>query len=69
MCRDGIRKVKAQLELNLARDTKIHKKVFYGYVGQKKKIKENIHPPPMSKTAELVTIDMEKAEALKTFLP
>jgi len=28
-CRDGIRKVKVQLELNLARDAKNNKKGFY----------------------------------------
>ncbi|KAK4806903.1 LOW QUALITY PROTEIN: hypothetical protein QYF61_012624 [Mycteria americana] len=43
MCRDGIRKAKAQLELNLARDVKNNKKGFYRYIGQKRKIKENVH--------------------------
>jgi len=42
MRRDGIRKVKAHLEMNLARDTKDSKKSFYRYVGQKRKIKENL---------------------------
>ena len=36
MCRDGVRKAKAQLELNLARDAK-NKKGFYRYVSQKRK--------------------------------
>ena len=44
MCRDEIRKAKAQLELNLARDAKNNKKGFYTYVGQKRKIKENVSP-------------------------
>lgn len=41
MCRDAIRKAKARLELNLARDVK-SKKGFYRYVGEKRKIKENV---------------------------
>ena len=35
MCRDGIRKVKAWMELSLARDTKNNKKGFSRYIGQK----------------------------------
>ncbi|KAK4806963.1 LOW QUALITY PROTEIN: hypothetical protein QYF61_027330 [Mycteria americana] len=61
MHRDGIRKAKAQLELNLAGDVKNNRKAFYRYFGQKRKIKENV-PPPINKTGELVTTDMEKAE-------
>ncbi|XP_069631231.1 LOW QUALITY PROTEIN: uncharacterized protein [Haliaeetus albicilla] len=67
VCRDGIRKAKAQLELNLARDVKNHKEGFYRCVGQKRKSKENVrhpHPPPIKKTGDLVTTDMEKAEGL-----
>jgi len=48
-CKDGVRKAKAQLELNLARDTKNNKKGFYRYVSQKRKVKESIfhhHPHP-----------------------
>lgn len=37
VCRDGIRKTKAQLELNLARKVK-NKKGFYSYLAQKKMI-------------------------------
>ncbi|GAB0190571.1 cAMP-dependent protein kinase inhibitor alpha [Grus japonensis] len=36
---DGVRKAKAQLELNLARDTKNNKKGFYRYASQKSGIK------------------------------
>jgi len=36
LCRDGVRKAKPQLELNLARDAKNNKKGFYRYVSQKK---------------------------------
>jgi len=42
LCRDGVRKAKVQLELNLAREAKNNKKSFYRYVSQKRKIKENI---------------------------
>lgn len=35
-CRDGIRKVKAQMELNLVRDVKKKKQEFYRYIGQKR---------------------------------
>jgi len=45
LCRDGISNAKAQVELNIARDAKNSKKGFYGYVSQKKKIKESITPP------------------------
>jgi len=41
MCRDGVRRAKAQLELNLARDAKNNKKGFYRSVNQKRKIKES----------------------------
>ena len=65
MYRDEIRKVKAQMELNLARDVKNNKGV-YRYFGQKRKIKENV-PCLVNKTGELVTTDMEKAEVLNNF--
>lgn len=43
MCKDGIRKPKAQLELSLAMDAKNnYTSGFYRYVGQKRKIKENV---------------------------
>ncbi|KAK4830121.1 hypothetical protein QYF61_008548 [Mycteria americana] len=38
VCRDGIRKAKAQLELNLARNVKNDKMGFYKYVAQKRKM-------------------------------
>ncbi|KGL92594.1 hypothetical protein N301_15996, partial [Charadrius vociferus] len=62
LCRDGVRKAKVQLELNLASDTK-NNKGFYGYVSQKRKVKESI-PPPTNKTDKLVTTDKEKVEGL-----
>ncbi|KAK4826878.1 LOW QUALITY PROTEIN: hypothetical protein QYF61_011997 [Mycteria americana] len=62
--RDGVRKAKVQLELNMARDTKNNKKGFYRYPekeGQRKCI------PPMNTTGKLVTTDEEKAEVLNNF--
>ena len=35
-CRRGIRKAKAQAELNLARDVKNNRKTFYKYIDQKR---------------------------------
>ncbi|KFQ74137.1 hypothetical protein N335_02350, partial [Phaethon lepturus] len=64
--RDGVRKAKARLELNLARDAKNNKKGFYRYVSQKRKVKESV-PPLMSKTGKLVTTDEEEDEVLNDF--
>ena len=33
-CREGIRKAKAQMELNLVRDVKNNKKEFHRYIGR-----------------------------------
>jgi len=38
--RDGVRKAKVQMELNLARDARNNKKACYRYVSQKRKVKE-----------------------------
>ncbi|KAK4825160.1 hypothetical protein QYF61_024549 [Mycteria americana] len=66
LCRDGVRKAKAQLKLNLARDAKNNKKGFYRYINQKRKVKESV-PPLMNKNGDLVSTDKEKAEALNNF--
>ena len=42
LCRDGVRRAKAWLELNLARDAKNNKAGFYRYMIQKRKVKESI---------------------------
>ncbi|KAK4831885.1 hypothetical protein QYF61_020032 [Mycteria americana] len=60
----GVRKAKTQLELNLARDAKNNQKGFYGYINQKRKVKESI-PPLMNKNGDLVSTDEEKAEGGK----
>ena len=44
MCRDRIRKAKAQVELSLARDAKNNKKGIYRYICQKRKAKESVSP-------------------------
>jgi len=65
-CKDDVRKAKAQLELNLAKDAKNNKRGFYRYVRQKRKVKESV-APPMSKNGKLVKMDKEKAEVLSNF--
>ena len=44
LCRDGVRKAKAQLELNLARDAENNEEDFYRYISQERKVKESICP-------------------------
>ena len=44
MYRDGVRKNKAQLELNLARDTNNNSKGFYKYISQKTKAEQSVPP-------------------------
>ncbi|KFZ51573.1 hypothetical protein N338_04103, partial [Podiceps cristatus] len=65
-CRDGIRKAKAQMELNLARDVKNNKKGFYRYIGQKRQAKERV-PPLVNEKGELAATDAEKAEVQNQF--
>ena len=63
MCRDRIRKAKALVELNLARDVKDNKKGFYRYIGRRRQAKESV-PPLMKGNRELAFSDIEKAEVL-----
>ncbi|KFV09259.1 hypothetical protein N339_03103, partial [Pterocles gutturalis] len=63
MCRDRIRKHKAQMELNLVRDGKNNKKGFYRYIGRRRQSKESV-PPLINEKGELASSDMEKAEVL-----
>jgi len=68
LCRDGVRKAKAQLKLNLARDAKKNTKGFYRYLKQKKKVQQGVPPClPVSDTGKLVTEVKEKAEVLNFF--
>ncbi|KFV01476.1 hypothetical protein N340_10208, partial [Tauraco erythrolophus] len=64
--RDQVRKAKALIELNLARDIKGNKKGFYRYVNDKKRSRENVGPL-RKETGDLATQDMEKAEVLNDF--
>jgi len=66
-CKDGVRKARVQLEVNLARDTKNNKKGFYRYISQKRKVKESI-PPLIRKSSNPVTTDKEHAEVLGSFV-
>ena len=68
LCRDGVRKIKDQLELNLAKDAKKNKKVLYRYLNQKSKVQEGIAPTPLSDTGRVVTTDKEKTGPLHNFL-
>ncbi|GAB0206869.1 mitochondrial enolase superfamily member 1 [Grus japonensis] len=58
-----VRKGKAQMELNLARDVKDNKKGFYKYISDKRKARENVGLL-LNGAGALVTQDMEKSEVL-----
>ncbi|KFV18186.1 hypothetical protein N340_03027, partial [Tauraco erythrolophus] len=66
LCRDGVKKAKVQLELNMTRDAKNNTKSFCQYVSQKRKVKESMSLL-MNKTGKLETTDEEKAEVLSNF--
>ncbi|KFO79625.1 hypothetical protein N303_03515, partial [Cuculus canorus] len=66
LCRDEVRKAKAQLELNLAREVKTNKKGFCRCINHKRKIKENV-PPLATGNGDHVSTDDEKAEVLNNF--
>lgn len=60
------RKVKAYLELNLARDVKDNKKGFFSCISSKRKSRENVGPL-LNEGGALVVEDTEKAELLNAF--
>ncbi|GAB0182287.1 mitochondrial enolase superfamily member 1 [Grus japonensis] len=64
--RDQVRKAKALIELNLARDVKGNKKSFYRYVSDKRKTRENVDLL-LKEAGDLVNWYMEKAEVLNNF--
>ena len=66
MCRDKIRKAKAQLELSLATKVKDNNKYFYKYINSKRRARENLHPL-LDAEGNLVTKDQDKAEVLNAF--
>ncbi|PKU33451.1 contactin-associated 3 [Limosa lapponica baueri] len=61
LCREKIRRVQAQLDLNLVLDIKNNKKSFYKYISNKRRTKENLHPLT-DEGVNIVTKDEEKAE-------
>ena len=66
MCREKIRKAKAQLELNLAAGVKRSKKLFYKYINSKRRTRENLHSL-LNEAGNVTTEDKEKAEVLNAF--
>ena len=67
-CRNGIKKAKAQIELNLVRDVKNNMKGFYGYTCQQSQTKESV-PSLINEKGKLATTGTEKAETFKEFFP
>ncbi|GAB0175729.1 mitochondrial enolase superfamily member 1 [Grus japonensis] len=63
VCRDAVRKAKACLELNLARDVKDKKENFSKYISSKRKTRENVGPL-LNEVGALVMGDTEKMELL-----
>ncbi|KAK4826152.1 hypothetical protein QYF61_005725 [Mycteria americana] len=66
LCREKIRRAKAQLELNLATAIKNNKKCFYKYISNKRRAKANLHPL-LDVGGNIVTKDEDKAEVLNAF--
>uniref|UniRef100_A0A8B9FTL9 Reverse transcriptase domain-containing protein n=1 Tax=Amazona collaria TaxID=241587 RepID=A0A8B9FTL9_9PSIT len=64
--RDQVRKAKAHLELNLARDVKDNRKGFYRYIADKRQVRDTVGPL-QKPSGELATLDLEKAEVLNDF--
>ncbi|KAK4827718.1 LOW QUALITY PROTEIN: hypothetical protein QYF61_021018 [Mycteria americana] len=66
LCREKIRRAKAELELNLATAVKDNKKNFFKYISSKRRAKENLQPL-LDGGGNTVTKDEEKAEVLNAF--
>lgn len=64
--REKIRRIKAQLELNLATSVKDNKKCFYKYINNKRRTRENIYAL-LNAGENMVTKDKEKAKVLKAY--
>lgn len=63
LCRDGARKVKRRLELNLSRHAKNYKGLLYGfytYINKERKAKEG----PINNGAKLIRMGEEEAEVV-----
>ena len=63
LCREKIRKAKAQLVLSLATKAKENSKCFYKEINSKRKARENLHPL-LDAEGNTVTMDQDKAEML-----
>ncbi|KAK4823211.1 hypothetical protein QYF61_027358 [Mycteria americana] len=63
LCREKIRRAKAELELNLAAAIKDNKKHFFKYISSKRRAKENLQPL-VDRGGNTVTKDEEEAESL-----
>ncbi|PKU33656.1 hypothetical protein llap_16037 [Limosa lapponica baueri] len=61
-----MRKARAYLQSNLARDVKDNKKGFFKYISRKRKTEENVGPL-LNEVGALVMEDAEKAELLNAF--
>jgi len=68
MCREKIRKAKAQLELNLAVGIKKNKKTFYKCIKSKRRAKLNLCPL-LDAVGNMTTEDKEETEVLNAFFP
>ncbi|KAK4823680.1 hypothetical protein QYF61_005651 [Mycteria americana] len=66
LCREKIRRAKAELELNLAAAVKDNKKHFFKCISSKRRAKENLQPQ-VGRGGNTVTKDEEKAEVLNAF--
>lgn len=58
VCRDGIRKTKVRMDLNLVRDVKDNKKGFYRYIDRRRQAKESV-PPLLKGNGDLASSDIE----------
>ena len=63
LCREKIRKAKAQLELNLDIKVKDNNKYLYKYINSKRRDRENLHPL-LDAEGNLLNKDQDKAEVL-----
>ena len=61
-----IRKAKVQHELNLATGVKRNKKLFYKYINNKRRTKENLHSL-LDEAENVTTGNKEKAEVPNAF--
>ena len=66
LCREKIRKAKAQLELRLATKAKVNSKCFYKHINSKRKARENLYPL-LDAEGNPVIKDRDKAEVLNAF--